>query len=146
MPNQEFKYQHFVMSLISSIKAEQVTAIATINKSSAYLQYIFSPKVYKNLQGKPTAIVGNASDAIEKFMLLHVDIMCFCSFITINKKSAFNTVLTLEKNIPDDFFLIPFEVRNLLHWLQLSCRTSLPSTLGRRLHMATFGWKMFNTR
>lgn len=90
-----FKYQHFVKSMVAAIDAGTVAALATINLGSAYIQYIFSPKVHKNLEGKPVAIVGNSSNTIDEYSLLRIDISCLQSFIAIDKRSEFNNAYDL---------------------------------------------------
>ena len=102
-PEQVFKYQHFVRSLIASIEAGTIAAIGTVNMGSAYVQYIFNPKVYKDLQGKPTTIVGNSSDTIGEYSLLRVDISCIKNFVYIERQSAFDKSFILGATIPEEF-------------------------------------------
>ena len=70
---------------------------------SAYIQYIFNPKVHRDLQGRPTTIVGNASDTVGEYTLLRVDISCLRSFAVIDKRSAFNKEYNLGEDIPSSF-------------------------------------------
>ncbi len=102
-PEQVFKYQHFVELLIASIKAGTIITIGTVNMGSVYVQYIFSPKVYKNLQRKQITIVGNSSDTIGEYWLLCVDISCLKNFAYIDCQSMFNKAFILEMTVPDRF-------------------------------------------
>ncbi len=91
-PEQVFKYQHFVDSFIASIEAGTIAAIGKVN-----------PKVYKNLQGMPTTIVGNSSDTIGEYSLLRVDISCLKNFAHIDCRLSFDAALVPGTTIPDRF-------------------------------------------
>ncbi len=102
MLEQVFKYQHFVKSLIASIEADTIAAIGTVNMGLAYVQYIFNPKVHRDLQGKPTTIVGNSLDMIGEYLLLRVNILCIKNFVYIERQSSFNKSFTLGATIPKE--------------------------------------------
>ena len=96
---------HFVDALVQAIEAGTIAAIGTVNVESACLQYVFAPRVYKNLKGVPQSIVGNASDTIGEYSLVVVDLSRVRSFAVIGKRASFHKDCVLGETIPVDPYL-----------------------------------------
>ena len=96
---------HFVDALVQAIEAGTIAAIGTVNVVSACLQYVFAPRVYKNLRGVPQSIVGNASDTIGEYSLVVVDLSRIKSFAVIGKRASFHKDCVLGETIPVEPYL-----------------------------------------
>ena len=59
--NQVYDMDDFVEFAIKTIHPNNVSAISSVDASGHFI-HIYAPRIYENLQGKPTEIVGNASD------------------------------------------------------------------------------------
>ena len=93
-------------AIVEAIEAGNIAAIGTINIGSAYLQYIYAPRVYKNLRGRPKTIVGNVSNTIGEYSVVRIDISRLRSFAVIGKRSDFHADHVLGEDIPSDPYLV----------------------------------------
>jgi hypothetical protein len=73
----------FVEFTIKTIGTNNVLAILSIDARGHFL-HIHAPRIYKNLQGKPTEIVGNASAVQGEFRMVTIkikDLNLFLSWV-----------------------------------------------------------------
>ncbi len=70
-PDQVFKFDNFLNRLIGGIKANTISAIKTINLGSLCTQYLYAPQIHFSLAGKPIALIGNLSNKMGEYSLLH---------------------------------------------------------------------------
>ena len=63
----------FVEAAIKTIRTNNVTAISSTD-ARGHCLHIHAPGIYKDLQGNPTKIVGNASDVQGEFRMIKIKI------------------------------------------------------------------------
>ncbi len=68
-PEQVFRFDNVAQSMISGIENNFIAAIGTMDVGSHCLQYLFNPKVYRQIDGTIKAIISNASDVRGEFSL-----------------------------------------------------------------------------
>jgi len=95
LPTQVFLYDDFIQAMIRGIDNGTIAALGTINNGSLCFKYLFSPKVHRDLSGKPCFIIGNASDEIGEFSLLKIDLVSIKQFTYIGKRTCFPPGMTL---------------------------------------------------
>ena len=95
LPTQVFLYDDFIQAMIRGIDNGTIAALGTINNGSLCFKYLFSPKVHRDLSGKPRFIIGNASDEIGEFSLLKIDLVSIKQFTYIGKRTCFAPGMTL---------------------------------------------------
>ena len=62
----------FRTTLENAIRANTVSAIGTIALETMQVQYIFDPKIYTKPGGTPISIIGNGSNKMGEFSLVHL--------------------------------------------------------------------------
>ena len=98
-PEQVFKYDTFHRSFVDGITNGAIAALGTVNIGSSCLQYIFDPVIYKNLDGKVIAIIGNASNSIGEFSLVRVETYSLRYFAVINERAKLHQSLTIGEDL-----------------------------------------------
>ena len=63
----------FVEFAIKMIRANNVSAISSVDASGNFI-HIHAPSIYETLQGGPTKITGNASNAQGEFVMVKIKI------------------------------------------------------------------------
>ena len=83
--NQVYGMDDFVKAAIKTICTNNVTAISSTDARGHFL-HIYPPIIYKDLQGDPTKIVGNASNVQGKFRMAKIKIkdLKFFSIMGVN--------------------------------------------------------------
>ena len=71
--NQVCDMEDFGEAAIKTIRANNVTAILSTGARGHFL-HIHAPRIYKDLQGNSTKIVGNASDVQGEFRMVKIKI------------------------------------------------------------------------
>ena len=94
----------FTTTLVNDIRANTILAISTIAFDMMQLQYIFDPKIYTKPDGMPISIIGNASNKMGKFSLVHLHMIKIALFPCVIQKEATN-VLPLGKDIPPELLI-----------------------------------------
>ena len=94
----------FKTTLENAIRANTVSAIGTIALETMQVQYIFDPKIYTKPDGTPLSIIGNASNKMGEFSLVHLLMSKIMLFPSVIQKEATN-VLLLGKDIPQDLLV-----------------------------------------
>lgn len=100
--DQVFDIRDFRGFIISGIENKMIAAIGTINLGSRTLQYLFSPRLHKNLAGEYVSIVGTMSNKIGDFALGEIKLAFFRSFVAIDSRSNFEQGLTLGADLTHD--------------------------------------------
>jgi hypothetical protein len=101
-PNQVFKFNNFMDCLIGGIKSNTISAIGTINPGSLSTQYLYAPKIYFNLAGKPIAFIGNLCNKMGECSLIKIDITSIRLFPYINNKATMDVSLNHGDNLPKE--------------------------------------------
>lgn len=91
LPTQVFAYDDFILkAMIRGIDNGTITALEANNNGSLCFKYLSSLKVYRDLEGKPRFIIGNASNEIGEFSLLKIKlVLAINQFVSIGKHSSF---------------------------------------------------------
>ena len=94
----------FMTTLVNTIRANTISAIGTAAFDTLRVQYIFDPKIYTKLDGMPISIIGNASNKMGEFSLVHLCIASIALFPCVFQKEAAK-ILPLGKDIPPDLLV-----------------------------------------
>jgi hypothetical protein len=98
--NQVYGMDDFVEVAIKTIRANNVSAISYIYARGHFL-HIYAPRIYENIQGEPTEIVGNASNVQGEFRMVKIKIKDLKLFPIIGVNLPFDsevaTGLTLKQ-------------------------------------------------
>ena len=92
-------YDNFIQAMIRGINNGMIATLGTINNGLLCFKYLFSPKVYRDLDGNPHFIIGNASDKIGEFSLLKIDLVSIKQFAYNGKHTCFPPGMTLGANL-----------------------------------------------
>ena len=71
--NQVYEMDDFVAFAIKTICTSNVPLISSVDTNGHFI-HIHAPTIYENLQGKPTEILGNASDVQGEFCMVKIKI------------------------------------------------------------------------
>ena len=93
-----------MMTLVNAIHANTILAIRTVAFDMLQIQYIFDPKIYTKLDGTPISIIGNASNKMGEFSLVHLRIALIALFPCVIQKELIN-IPPLGKYIPLDLLV-----------------------------------------
>lgn len=101
-PDQVFRMDDFLSTLVTGIEKGMIAAIGTIDLGSSCLQYLFNLKIFHKLDGTVAAIIGNSSDMVGEFSLRKVDVASIRLFPVVGKRSRFQDSLILGEVLPAD--------------------------------------------
>ena len=85
--SKELFQEPLVKSVLQRIETNLICAIGFINGVNQ-LQYLFNPQIRHNLDGNPTSIVGNASDAQGNLTIITLDVEEMLTYFLVVSKSA----------------------------------------------------------
>ena len=91
----------FRTTLENAIRANTVSAIGTIAIETMQVQYIFNPKIYTKPDGTPISIIGNGSNKMGEFSLVHLLMSKIALFPSVVQKEV-TSILPLGKDIPPE--------------------------------------------
>ena len=91
----------FRTTLENAIRANTVSAVGTIALETMQVQYIFDPKIYTKPDGTPISIIGNGSNKMGEFSLVHLLLSKITLFPCVVQKEA-TSILPLGRDIPAD--------------------------------------------
>ena len=92
-PNQVFIFaENFTndKAAVKLVQTKTITALDTVTPGSTVLQYIFDPRIHRNLSGKPATIIGNASNKQGEFSLVKIELASFHQFPYLAPKKNFD--------------------------------------------------------
>ncbi len=101
-PDQVFKFDNFLDSLMGGIRANTIAAIETINPRSLCLHYLFAPQIHYDLSGGPIAFIGNPSNKKGKFRMIKINVKSIRACAYIKDEATWATNLIHGDDIPND--------------------------------------------
>ncbi len=91
-------------TIINSIRANTLSAIGIVAFGSLETQFIFNPQVHTKPNGTPIAILGNASNKMGEFTLVHLSLASICLFPCVIQKEV-NYILPHGVDISNDLLV-----------------------------------------
>ncbi len=101
-PNQVFKFDNFLDSLIGGIRGNTVAAIGTINPGLLCIQYLYAPQIHYNLSSKPIVFIRNLSKKEGAFSLIKINVASICLFSYIKDKTTMDSALIYGDEFPNE--------------------------------------------
>ncbi len=101
-PDQVFKFDNFLDSLIGGIRGNTIAAIGTINPGLLCIQHLYAPQIHYNLSGKPIVFIRNLFNKEGEFSLIKINVASICLFLYVKDKTTMGSALTHGDEFPKE--------------------------------------------